>query len=487
MVEDAKGVKILRASLTPDFASTLEGKDALTLSDLGIAHGEIVYIDASGAKGGSQSGTSASASSSDGLVGSGPKMIDVQGNLVKAEKEVDPQGFRPGLQSLRTQKLHWTLTDMVEFDNKYTFEIRGEQQSFCASASLDAESCNSFQLYLQNFAFQTCRCAYLYGNYARSEDIEGSIEYQEKKALAELGGGGATSSGAEDPGDRKGSSVPKRYGQTKGKMSLSDLEEKLKKEGAPQQGVKVHAIYEPLQESSALGFQLLEDPREEQVEAIAEALGMEKVGIMFSHPPREGYVISTHEIIHAGEQALEATNGKFDSPFVLVKVTSDEGNASFDAFSLTPQALEMVAEDALLALKETPGHSAVNETFTVIVEKKAVEVVDNDFFIKRVPILSHSSPYSGKFPRFNRDHDTKPSPMALKSVLESLGSNPTDDAIAKALSDFQLLIFLSAVFDVDGLSDISKFVASHNTPGQDPLPLQEGYKVLLYSFAGLDH
>ena len=42
--------------------------------------------------------------------------------------------------------------------------------------------------------------------------------------------------------------------------------------------------------------------------------------------------------------------------FVLMGVTADEGgNADFQAYQLTPQCLEMVAEDALVVMPEKPA------------------------------------------------------------------------------------------------------------------------------------
>jgi len=458
-LEHEKHVKILALSRKPDLSEPFENPGATTIEQLGLTHGDMIYADAAGA-------TSASAGAAS-LVGKGPKVIDANGNLVSSD--ATGKGFRPGLQALRTQKLHWTLTDMVEFDNKYTFEVKGEQLSFCSSASLDAESCNNFQLYLQKFAFQTCRCAYLYGKYLPADEIPDSVE---QKSRAE----------------KEAAEAQKKAAPAKRQMKLSDLEVLTQQDERPKQGVMVHAIYEPLQENSDTGFQLLEDPREEKVDAIARGLGLERVGFLFSHPPgRENYTLSTHEIINAGEQALEATNGKFDSAFTLVKVTSDQGNASFDAFSLTPQCLEMVAEDALLEMKDNPGHAAVHETFTLIVEKKEAHVVDTDFFIKRVPILSHVSPFTGKFPRANRPMDVQPSKAAFTEALRGLGRNPSDAAIAAALADFHRLVFLTELFDsVEELSAVAQFVASHQTPGATPLPLAEGFKVVLLTFAGVD-
>jgi len=449
----------------------IQEKGSLSLNSLGLKHGDMIYVDAVSAIS-SASGPVAVVSET------APKAIDAHGNLVASEKPKDDAAFRPGLQSLRSQKLHWTMTDFVEYDNKYTFEIKGEQLSFCSSASLDAGTCNSFQSYLHNYGFNTYRCGYLYGTFVRADLIEGSVEYNESKANPET-------KVADD-------SKPKKYGQTKRNMKLSDLD--MKKEVAPRTGVVVHSIYEPLQQFTGDFIQLLEDPKEEIVEKIASDLGLQKVGVIFSHPPgREGYHFSAQEILFAGDQALEATQGKLDSSFVVVKVTSDQGNASFDAFSLTPQCLEMVAEEALVPIPATPGACGINPVFTLIVEKKETHVVDNDFFIKRVPIISHDGPLASSFPCFNRELTEPPSPAALKKVLETAGRNASDAMLATSLADFHLLIYIADIFDSsDGgdLEQIVKFVASHvlnkNEEKHPVMRLEEGYKLMLLTVAGLE-
>lgn len=59
----------------------------------------------------------------------------------------------------------------------------------------------------------------------------------------------------------------------------------------------MECVYEPPQENSPEGFVLLDDPREETVEQLAQLLGLQRVGWMFAHPPREqGYQFSSAEV-----------------------------------------------------------------------------------------------------------------------------------------------------------------------------------------------
>ena len=64
----------------------------------------------------------------------------------------------------------------------------------------------------------------------------------------------------------------------------------------------VEAIYEPPQQpdaDAAEGFEMLDDPLEENVDKIAELCGLTKVGWIFGHPPNrpEGVVLTAAEVM----------------------------------------------------------------------------------------------------------------------------------------------------------------------------------------------
>lgn len=274
-----------------------------------------------------------------------------------------------------------------------------------------------------------------------------------------------------------------QYGNNKKVMKLGDL--KPEDELEAKQSVRVEAIYEPPQENESNGFTLLQDEREEKVEAIAKSLGLQRVGFLVTHSDRQDYNFATKEILACAEQALEATEGQRESPFIVIKVGPTEG---FEAFSLTPLCLDMVAEGAIVE-SDSPGVSAVHESFKAIVESKEAKVIDNDLFILRVPIVQHDSPISGSgtFPRYNREFAEAPSPQNVKAALKGIGRNPTPTDLAKALSDFHVLVHLSQVFDIDqGLTEIATWVADYAFKGETPKPLPEGFKLLIMNMAGLD-
>ena len=79
----------------------------------------------------------------------------------------------------------------------------------------------------------------------------------------------------------------------------------------------VEAIYEPPQEASERGFELLEDDRAEDVAALAALLGLQRVGWIVACPPREeGFILSGEEVITAALEQLEAADGVNETPFV---------------------------------------------------------------------------------------------------------------------------------------------------------------------------
>lgn len=326
-------------------------------------------------------------------------------------------GFRPGMLALRSMKMQWTLTDFQLLDDQFTYKVKRQEEAVCKGVSLDSATCGGFQAYLHQFAFQQSRMGYLYG----------------------------------------------RWGED-GK-------------------VVVEACYEPPQEGSPEGFELPGDgdPAEARVAELARLLRLERVGWIFSHPPREdGFLFSNTEVLTAAELQLEAADGVNDTPFVTVKVTlDDEGNSHFDAYQVSRQCMEMAAEGAL-EYHEDPGVCGVHETFTAVVEAKEAKEVDTTFFLCNVPIEQHESQrLVAQFPPANRPGVVQ-SNDDLKSQLSKAGTNGW--TFVDMLGDFQLLLFLTNFLDIK--TDVPRICESVLDKS---IPLDEGFKLIISSLAGMDH
>eukprot|EP00536_Pseudo-nitzschia_multiseries_P009205 jgi/Psemu1/66896/estExt_Genemark1.C_2520025 len=336
----------------------------------------------------------------------------------------DDKGFRRGMMPLRDIKMAWTLNEFVAMDSQFVFKMKRQEQAICSQVSLDSPSIQNFQSYLQRFQFARKRFAFLYGKYQESDD-SGT-----KKTIVE-------------------------------------------------------AIYEPPQEpdlDAAEGFEQLEDPLEDKVDEIAKLLGMQKVGWIFGHPPREDdIVLTTAEVIMAAELQLEAAGGVEETPFVTIKVgQGKDGNVGVEAFQVSQQCMAMVAEEAL-EIGTNHGVCQVNETFTAIQEGKESKTIDNNFFLTVVPIVQHTSEvFVSQFPRVNRLLDDRmPSKDEMKRQLSKSGSSGW--TFIDLLSDFNLLIYMTEFFDIT--TDFPKICQS--VTDRD-VQLDDGYKIIIASIAGLD-
>jgi len=334
--------------------------------------------------------------------------------------ESDNRGFRKGQLPLRDMKMQWTLNDFIALDSQYEFKIQRQEEAVCKGVSLDSASVDGFQTYLRRFQFSRQRCGFLYGRFTDDD--------------------------------------------TK---------------------VVVEAIYEPPQRpdpDAPEGFHLLDDDKEDQVEQLASLLGLQRVGWIFGHPPRaKGFSFSAHEIILAAEFQLHAADGVNKTPFVTIKVTlNDQGHVEVDAFQVSQQCMEMVAEEAL-EVGDNRGFLVVNDTFTAIQEGKAAKELAPEFFLTTVPIIQHQSQvFVSTFPRVNRDMDElSPSKDALKKQLSKSGKSGW--TFCDLLADFNLLIFLCDFMDL--ATDMPKICES--IVNREVL-LNDGYKLIIAGLAGMD-
>ena len=352
-------------------------------------------------------------------------------------------------------KMAWTLQEFTAMNDKYDFKIKRQDSSFVGKGGLHLESSavNDFQSYLRRFQFQQQRFGYLYGKFVDDEDEEVKEEKKDDKVTRE--GWGARMPEMEDK------KVPKNA------------------------KVVVEAIYEPPQEAdpeSAEGFVILDDPNEENVENLAKMLGLQRVGWIVGHPPREeGFQLSAAEVIMAAELQLESAGGIEPTPFVTVRVTvDDDGNVVVEAFQVSLQCMEMVAEEAL-DVGPNPGFCYVNDTFTAIQEGKASATVENNFFLTLVPIHGYQSDmFVTQFPFVNRPFDDRQQTHdEMKRQLTKSGQ--AGWTFIDLLSDFALLLYLCKFLDVS--QDMPKICES--VKDREVL-LDDGYKIIISSMAGMD-
>jgi len=80
------------------------------------------------------------------------KKIAADGSIVnKTHLEASRErGFRPGMMSLRSMKMHWTLTDFVELDAQFEYKIKAQKNEdpWCTKAIMEPACGDDFQVRL---------------------------------------------------------------------------------------------------------------------------------------------------------------------------------------------------------------------------------------------------------------------------------------------------------------------------------------------------
>ena len=180
----------------------------------------------------------------------------------------------------------------------------------------------------------------------------------------------------------------------------------------------------------------------------------------------------------SAENQLLAGDEKMESPFITVKCfKNEENNVEFEAYQMSKQCLEMVAEEVLQCDMSKPSMCGVSDTFSVLVEQKEVGYVDNDFsyvvynyatqFVLKVGLDQANRPTGHNWQR-------QPAQI-LQPYLTRKKSLPT----VTRFSDFQVLILLGKVLDKETFIGVLMSIVDKE------IPLEDGYKMILDSLSGL--
>ncbi|KAK5641222.1 hypothetical protein RI129_009769 [Pyrocoelia pectoralis] len=249
----------------------------------------------------------------------------------------------------------------------------------------------------------------------------------------------------------------------------------------------VSAIYEPPQESSTPSIHLLHDDNEELVNQIGLALGLRRVGWIFTDLVAEDvqkgtvkhtrnattYFLSAQECIMAGYyQNLHpnpckfASSGIYGSKFVTVCVTGDKSfQVHMEGYQVSNQCMALVKDNCLIPTKDAPELGYVRESsekqYVPDVYYKEKDSYGNevsrlgrplpvDYLLLDVPA---STPLTPQY-TFNSDISKKSFPVENRLVdghiqdfnaLTQYMSQFLPSEFLTAVSDFHLLIYIATM------------------------------------------
>jgi len=226
--------------------------------------------------------------------------------------------------------------------------------------------------------------------------------------------------------------------------------------------VFVECIYEPTQKSEEDSCALLDDKNQETVETIAQLMGLEKVGFIFSHGKRGTPALSSPEIKSIAR--MQTKPKEQDQRFLIITVSPNSTDSSqVEAFQLSDQCLQLEKENQF----SQPVEENTCEVITsVIVEEQETMQIPNQFLVVAVAIGNYSGKMRTRFPIENRPTQT---------TLEDLKTHlHTAQNLLDALNDFHALLFLSNYLDIK--SDLPALCDSLKTSQASGL---EGFRVIL--------
>ncbi|CAB3373337.1 Hypothetical predicted protein [Cloeon dipterum] len=260
----------------------------------------------------------------------------------------------------------------------------------------------------------------------------------------------------------------------------------------------VAAIYEPPQENSRDLVKLLPDERQEIVDSLAQALGLRRVGWIFTDlvvdDPKQGTVknlrgieshfLSAQECITAGHFQNQHPNfihkSQFGSKFVTVCVTGDKNNqVHMEGYSVSNQCMALVRDNCLVPTKDASelGYikNSTNEQYVPDVFYKVTDEYGNEvqrlarplpveYLLVDVPASTPLSPQftflanqsvhnRTHFPIENRLVDNQIQDFnALTTYYQQFnllngGSNTAEMArkFLEAVSDFHVLLYIATM------------------------------------------
>jgi len=238
---------------------------------------------------------------------------------------------------------------------------------------------------------------------------------------------------------------------------------------------KIYALYEPPQKGTGRGVKLLKDHNEELVDAVIKACDMQRIGIVFTTLPRGGKKYKG-DIFMSGQEIFTSARlqEKYKNPNTgyskFVTLICHVGMKEAQCFMISDQGVAMI-KNGLIAAGTTSltnddednyGFMRVNEPppkiYLPAVINENKEIKQGDHFAPDALLVNIIATVAKNQQHiFNFVHFPAPRNASIDFLRKHL-IHHKDKELHVALSDFNLLIYLTKVIDASLVIQIAQHV-----------------------------
>jgi nuclear protein localization family protein 4 len=261
-----------------------------------------------------------------------------------------------------------------------------------------------------------------------------------------------------------------------------------------EEGVQVHAIYEPKQECTCDDIAVVDDPEgEAKLAKLAAMLQLVRVGVVIAHPARQ-YVFGVNEILYAAKLHAQAVE---ESPeegkrFITMKArpvldTEDgiEGVATVECYQVSDQCVELASKDAFAQSKTDPRVAKCAKDCCFVVEKKEQRKATVEHFVARVFDVGRTvggTPFASflgsGFTVENRPTEPQDA-SAMAGYLRTRRSKR--EPFLRTVADLHFLLLLANLLDMN--TEMPVLCATILEERGSEL---EGFQLMINSYAGIE-
>ena len=243
--------------------------------------------------------------------------------------------------------------------------------------------------------------------------------------------------------------------------------------GSKLMAAKIYALYEPPQKGSGRGVKLLKDPNEKLVDSVISACNMERIGIVYTTLPRGGKKYNG-DIFMSGQEIFDSARlqEKYKNPNTgfskFVTLICHIGAKEAQCFMISDQGVAMIKNGLISAgtvsltddSKDNYGFMRVAvpppKIYIPGVVNENKEIKQGEHFAPDAVLVNVIATAAKKQEHlFNFVHFPSAQTATIDQVRQHL-LHHKDKEFHVALSDFNLLVYLTKVIDPKLVVQIAK-------------------------------